>query len=144
MKPTLSVQRVALLAFALATASITASFAQTTTTPSTTGSTVSTGGKHHHESVLTAAEKAQLNTARKAAYAADPSLKTEHDTLKQQSEALKAQGKGVASKDQKKTLHEQKRDFKAKLQAAELKADPTLAPIFAKLKAAHTGKHDSE
>jgi len=138
----LSVSRVALLALALGTASTTATFAQTAPTPSTTAPVCTAGGKHHHDSVLTADEKAQLKKARDAALAADPELKTEQDNLKQQFENLKSEGANATS-DEKKALHVQARDFHSKLQAAELKIDPTLAPIFAKLKAAHQEKHHS-
>jgi hypothetical protein len=77
-----------------------------------------------------------VKTAREEALANDPSLKSEHDSLKQQFEALKSSGT-AATEDQKQALHTQARDFHQKLQAAELKLDPTLAPIFAKLQAAH-------
>jgi phage gp16-like protein len=146
MKTTLSVPRVALLALALATASVTASFAQSTsstTTTTTTPPTCSAGGKHHHDSVLTADEKAQLKAAKEAAFVADPSLKTEHDSLKSQFAALKAEGKGVATKDQWQALHQQKHAFEVKLHAAEVTAVPTVAPIIAKLEAAHHGHHSS-
>jgi len=140
MKTILSVPRVALLALALGTASTTATFAQTSTTPATTASVCTAGEKHHHDSVLTADEQAQLNKARDAALAANPTLKTEQDNLKQQFEALKAKGDSATS-DEKKALHVQAHDLETKLHAAELNLDPTLAPIFAKIKAAHKEKH---
>ena len=139
----LSVQRVALLALALGTASVTATFADDTTT-TTTAPTCTAGGHHHHDSVLTDAEKAQLKTAHDAALAANPSLQTEQDNLKQQFETLKGEGKDGATKDQWQALHEQKQAFEVKLHAAELAIDPTLAPIFAKLEAAHKDRHHSE
>jgi multidrug resistance efflux pump len=123
MKTTLSIPRVALLALALATASVTATFAQTTTPP-----TCSAGGHHHHDSVLTADEQAQLKTAHDAALAANPSLKQQFEALKGNTSATKADWKAL----------------KAQLRAAELAADPTLAPIFAKLEAAHKNWHHSE
>jgi Spy/CpxP family protein refolding chaperone len=140
MKTILSAHRAAFLAAALATASVTATFADTTTTTSTTPPTTApvctAGGKHHHGPALTDAEKAQLKSVRDEAFAADPSLKSEHDSLKQQFAALKSSG--TATPDQKKALHEQAHDFFTKLQAAEVKIDPTVAPILAKLDA---GKH---
>jgi hypothetical protein len=152
MKTLLSARRIAFLAFALGTASVTATFAQTTTTPDTTTTTPpatsapagTTGGwKHrHHESVLTADEKARLKAAREQAFAADPSLKTEHDSLRQQFKALRSSGTTPTS-DQKQALHQQASDFHQKLQAAELKIDPTLAPVFDKLAAAHHGRHSN-
>jgi len=143
MKTILSIQRAALLALALGSASATAAFAQTTTPPPPTAPTSSAGGHHHHPNVLTADEKAQLKKAREAAFAADSSLQTERDNLKQQFESLKAEGKGGATKDQWKALREQGLDFHQKLKAAELGIDPTLAPIFAKLEAARKNWHHS-
>jgi len=128
MKTTLSIPRVALLALALGTASATATFAQSTNTPSTTAPTCSAGKHHHEDSVLTEAEKAQLKTAREAALAANPSLKQQYETLK-------SEGKSPATKADRKALH-------AQLRTAELSIDPSLAPIFAKLDAAH--KNHSE
>lgn len=146
MKTLLSARRVGFLALALATASVTATFAQTTpATASTTtpaAPTCTAGGKHHHGSVLTAAEKTQLKTAHDEVIATDPSLKTDADNLKQQFAALKSAGDN-ATADQKKTLHEQARDFHQKLQAAELKLDPTLAPVLAKVNAMHKHGHHS-
>jgi hypothetical protein len=146
MNKLLSAPRAALIALALGTAGVTTAFAQTTnTTPSTTAPTCTGGGwhhKHHGESVLTAAEKAQLKKAKEQALAANGSLETEHASLKQQFEALKSQGSN-ATADQWKALHEQKKAFHAKLKSAELLVDPTLAPIFQKLEAAHKGHHHS-
>ena len=142
MKTTLSFPRVALLALALATASVTATFAQTTAT--TTAPTCSAGGHHHHDSILTAAEKAQLKKAHEEALAANGTLQTEQASLKQQFETIKTEG-ATATQAEWQTLHQQKHDFKAKLRAAELTLDPTLAPIFTKLDAAHQhGHHHSD
>jgi seryl-tRNA synthetase len=143
MKTILSVQRAALLALALGSVSATVAFAQTTNTPSTTAPTCSAGGFHHHDSVLTADEKAQLKKAHKAALAANPSLQSEQASLKQQFETLKSQGKDSTTKDQWKALHEQAHTFHQNLRTAELSIDPTLAPIFAKLDAARKHWHHS-
>jgi len=122
MKTLLSVQRAALLALALGTASTTATFAQTTTTPSTTAPTCSAGGWHHHgDSVLSDAEQAELKTARETALANNPSLKQQFEALKGNSSATKADWQAL----------------KTQMHAAELAVDPNLGPIFAKLDAAH-------
>jgi hypothetical protein len=134
MKTMLSIQRVALAALVLGTASITATFAQTTATPTCSGG----GWHHHHGSVLTADEKAQLKKDRDAAFAANPSLQTTEANLKQQFETLKGEGKGNVTKDQWQALRQQELAFHQQLQAAELSIDPTVAPIFAKLKAGHS------
>ncbi len=146
MNTILSIPRVALVALALGTAGVTATFAQTTT-PSTTTTppTDTTGGdwhhhgwKHHHDSVLSAAEKAQLKKARETALAANPTLKTQKDALKAQFEALKS-ANPPATKEQFQALHQQKEQLHTQLRAAELAADPTLGPVFQKLDAAHQG-----
>jgi hypothetical protein len=139
-----SAPRAALAACALGAISATAAFADAATTPSTSTGTTCTntaGAKHHHEdSVLTAAEKAQLKKAKEAAFAADPSLASEKDELKQKWETMKAQDSTMSEAD-KQALHEQAKAFHQDLRAAELKADPTLAPVFAKLDAAHPHHH---
>jgi hypothetical protein len=138
MKTILSFQRIALLALALSTASVTATFAQTTNSATTTAPTCSGGGwHHHHDSILTAAEKAQLKTAYAAALAGNGTLQSEQASLKQQFETLKSEGKGVATQAQWQALHQQARTFHQNLKAAELLIDPTLQPIFDKLEAAH-------
>ena len=148
MNTILSASRVALVAFALGTAGVTATFAQTTT-PTTTPSTDSTpppasyGGHHHHggASVLTDAEKAQLKKAKETALASNGTLKTEEANLKQQRESLKSSN---APKAQWTSYHDQKEAFRKDLRTAELAADPTLGPIFAKLDAAHKGGRHSQ
>ena len=87
-------------------------------------------GGHHHMDFLTDAEKAELQKAREAAFAADPSLKTEE-------EALRADHKpGTPPSDADK---EKFKAFQDKLDAAEIAADPGVEPIIAKIKAHHHG-----
>jgi hypothetical protein len=132
MKTILSVPRIAVLALVLGTASATATFAQTAsvTTGTTTPPTCSGGGWHrHHDSILTDAEKTELKAARDTVFAGNPSLK-------QQFETLKSAGKGSGNKADWKALH-------AQLRADELAVDGKLAPIFAKLDAAHGHHHSS-
>jgi len=133
-----SLQRIALLAFALGTTGITATFAQTpsTTTPSTPPASGTTQPTPDHPSVLTADEKAQLQKARDQVLADNADLKTEGADLAKQHDALKAQG-GSATDSDKQAFHTAMHDYHDKLRAAMLKVDPTLAPIFAKLDAAH-------
>lgn len=144
MKTLLSLPRVAFWALALGTTSIAATYADTTpaTAPVTTTAPTCTG--HHHASVLTDAEKAQLKNAHHEAFTVDPTLKTDKESLKQAFSALKTQGSS-ADKDQWRALHTQKVAYHEKLRAAELKVDPTLASVFAKLDAAphHHGHHFS-
>jgi hypothetical protein len=145
MKTLLSFPRTTLLALALGTAGVTASFAQTTTTSTSTTTpapTCTAGGRHrhHHESVLTSDEKAQLKKAHDAAIAANGALQTEQASLKQQFETLKSEGDS-ATKDQWQALHQQASAFHAQLRSAELLIDPTLTPVFAKLDAARQQWH---
>jgi hypothetical protein len=143
MNTLLSAPRVALIALALGTAGVTATFAQTTnTSTSTPPATCTAGGWHHHhgESVLTAAERAQLKQAKEKALASNGTLQTEEANLKQQFQTLKGSN---ATKAQWQAFHQQKEAYHKDLKAAELLADPTLAPIFQKLEAAHQGHHQS-
>jgi hypothetical protein len=142
MNTILSLPRVALVALALGTAGVTATFAQTTTTTTppadTDGGCHHHGWGHHHDSVLSATEKAQLKKAKETALAANPSLKTQHDALKAQFEALKS-ANPPATKEQFQALRQQAEQLHQQMRTAELAADPTLGPVFAKLDAAHKG-----
>jgi len=136
------------MAFALSAASIATTFADTAPTTTASGSGAACSGKgwggrwrQHHDSVLTEAERAQLHKARTAALAANGTLQTEKASLKQQFEALRSEGKGSATPAQWQALHQQALTFHQNLKSAELLIDPTLAPIFAKLEAAHQGFH---
>ncbi len=143
MKTTLSFPRVAFMALALGSAGMPAIFAQTTPTNDTAPTTTAPSpGWHHHDSVLTSDERAQLKKAHDAALAANGTLQTQEASLRQQFETLKSEGAN-ATKDQWQALHQQESDFHAKLRSAELLVDPTLSPIFAKLDAAHSHSHHS-
>jgi hypothetical protein len=145
MKNTQSFPRIVLMALALGTASVTGAFAQTTpatpttpapTTPTTPATPTGKGGKHNLDAVLTPAEKAQYEKDMAAALAANPALQTEADSLKAQHKALKKQGDS-ASADDKQALKAQIKEHAQKVQVAMLKLDPSVAPILAKIKAAH-------
>jgi hypothetical protein len=142
MKPYLKLSRAAFLALALGTVSVTAAFAQTPapsgTTPATPPPADGGGFKHHFDAGLTDAEKTQLKNAHDAVIATNPDLKAEEASLKTQRESLGDN----ATPEQKQALFTQFHDFHTKMQAAMLKVDPSLAPVFAKLEAAHKGwKH---
>jgi hypothetical protein len=146
MNTKLSLPRVAFMALALGTAGVTATFAQTTnastTTPPCTAAPGGFGGgwHHHHDSVLNAAERTELKNAKEQALASNGTLQTQEASLKQQFETLKGQGSS-ATHDQWKALHQQAFAFHQQLKSAELLVDPNLAPIFAKLDAAHQHGH---
>jgi outer membrane protein TolC len=116
-----SLHRIAFLALALGTAGLSATFAQAQTSDNTT--TPAPPMFHHHASVLTPDEQAQLKKDYDEALANNADLKTASDNLKQQEEALHQEAKA---------LHE-------KLHAAMLAEDPSVGPILDKLKAAHKG-----
>ncbi len=144
MKTIQTLPRIAVLTLALGTASVTAAFAQTTPvttpTPPTTSVIPQGPGVNNLSTVLTPAEKAQLEKDHAAVLAANPDLKTEADSLKAQHEALKSQGAN-ASPDAKTALKAARKELEQKMQIAMLKIDPSVAPILAKLKAAHKEKH---
>jgi len=143
MNNLLSVRRVAFLALAMGAATVTATFAQTTNTPSTTAPTDLAGDgwhHHHHGHVLTPTEWAQLKKAKEQALASNGTLQSEEASLKQQFQTLKSEGSS-ATQAQWQALHQQKETFHQNLRAAELAVDPALAPIFAKLQAAHKNWH---
>jgi len=143
MKTISSLTQTALLALALGTATATAAFAQTTTNAAPAVATAPAApadtGKHRSDPALTSDERAQLKRDKAAALAANPALQTESDSLKQQHDALKAQGANAPKAD-KEALRAQMKDFETKLRAAMLVIDPTVAPVFAKQDAAHPGK----
>jgi hypothetical protein len=83
-----------------------------------------------------------LKAAYTSALAGNGTLQAEQASLKQQFETLKGEGSS-ATQAQWQALHQQKETFHQNLKAAELLVDPSLAPIFAKLQAAHQGCHHS-
>ncbi len=129
---TLSLLRLALLIGALTAAGLTTSFAQDQT------ATASATSKH--ASALTADEKAQLKKDTDQVLAADPDLKTEEDALKKEHDALGSD----ASADDKKALSAKMHAHREKVKAAVLKIDPSAAPIFDKLAAAHKAKASAQ
>ena len=89
------------------------------------------GGHYGHGmSFLTDAQKQEWKAAREAAFAADPSLKTEADALKAARES------GTPPSDSDKANW---KAFQEKLDAAMIKADPNVAPILDEIKAHHHG-----
>lgn len=83
-------------------------------------------GGHRGFGFLTPAERQELKAAREAAFKADPSLQTDQDALKASRQA------GTPPTDAEKA---QWKAFQDKLDAAEIAADPNVAPIIAKMKA---------
>ena len=147
MNNILSLPRVALMALALGTAGVTATFAQTATPSDPTANPPPANGqggwhKHRHDrgSVLTEAERTQLKAAREKAFAANTQLQSQEQALRAQFKALKT-ANPPADKTQFEALHQQKESLHQQMRAAELAADPTLGPVFAKLDAAHQGHH---
>jgi hypothetical protein len=141
MKTPFSLHRVAFAALAIGIASAPAIFADTTATNTTTTASApdsSSGWSHHHRyhlAFLTAAERTELKKAKEAVLAANPSLKTQKENLRQQFKTLMA-NKATATPDQFKALHQQAEALHQQLRSAELLMDPNLKPIFAKIDAA--------
>jgi cytochrome c556 len=147
----MSLKRAVFVALALGAASATAVFADTasttdtTTTTNTTTGTAPYGGwhRHHHGvGVLTATERAELKKDREQAFAANGTLKTQAETLKQQFKALRSQGT-AATPAQWQALHTQKEALKTQLRSAIENLDPGAAAIFTKIDAARAEHHHS-
>ena len=142
----------ALLALAFGIISIPAAIAQTATTPnpSTSISTppppvpapAPTGkhGAHGAEAVLTPAELAHFNQVRSQVLAANTTLAAEGANLKAQKKAAK---NSTDPDTAKAALKAQKKDYEQKLEIAMMKADPTVQPLFAKIKAAKKEKKNA-
>mgnify|MGYP001544198959 CR=1 FL=1 len=127
----------ALVACALGVASFTTAFAQDTTpTPTPPPCNGASCHRHHHGSVLTADERAELKKDREQVFAANPDLKSEGKDLWEQRKSLKD-----ATPEDKKAYFEKWHAFAQKLNAAIVQVDPNAAPILAKLKAAHHHHH---
>jgi hypothetical protein len=84
------------------------------------------------DKILTPDEQAELKKAHDAALAADPTLAAEDKSLHDQMKA--AHDADTPPSDD---LRAQMKAFRDKLDAAMIKADAAVAPILAKLKAAH-------
>jgi hypothetical protein len=83
-------------------------------------------GDHQRFGFLTDAQKQELKAAHDAAFAADPSLKTEQEALKASHQA------GTPPTDADKANW---KAFQDKLDAAMIAADQNVAPIIAEIKA---------
>jgi hypothetical protein len=82
--------------------------------------------------MLTSDEQQELEAAHKAAIQADPSLETEGKDIMEKMKAAHESGE-KPSQD----LIAQAHAFRKKLDEAMIKADPKVAPIIAKIEAAH-------
>jgi Spy/CpxP family protein refolding chaperone len=92
------------------------------------------GAHHDHMKFLTDAEKAELHKAHDAAIAADPSLGTEEKAMWDDMMASHEAGEPPTD-EQKQKMH----DFRDKMDAAMIKADPAVAPVIEKIKSHHHG-----
>ncbi len=86
-------------------------------------------GGHHG---LTYAEKAELKKAHDAAIAADPSLETEGKAVMDKMKANHEAGTPPSDADKAAM-----KAFREKMDAAEIKADPAVAPVIEKIKKHH-------
>ncbi len=140
-----SFSRLALVALALSTVSITSAFADedSGSDTTTTGNPGSCGGhRHHHGGILSPAEMSELKADREKAFASNGTLKTQADGLKQQFQTLKSQG-STATPAQWQALHSQKEAFEQQLRSSIESLDPGAAAIFTKLDAARARHHHS-
>ena len=146
-----SLQRVAFVAVALGALGATAAFAQTANAPAATDTTTTTttdtatppnGGWHHHHhhlGMLSASERAELKKDREAAFAANPALKTQEESLHQQFKTLKS-ANPPATQAQFEALKQQHEALKTQLRTAIEGVDPGAAALFQKIDAAK-GQH---
>jgi len=123
-----SFHRIAVLALTLGAAGLTATLASAQTNDGTDTTTPSTDSTkhwhHHHDSVLTPDERAELKKDFQDVLANNADIKAESDNLKAQEKALHEQAK---------VLHE-------KIHDAVVAADPNAQALFDKLQAAHQGQ----
>jgi hypothetical protein len=84
---------------------------------------------HRGGGVLTADEKSKMKSVREQVVAADPSIKAEHDAIRDLRKDKGATADREAVRERAKALH-------AKVNAAMVAADPTVKPILDKLAAA--------
>jgi len=91
------------------------------------------GGHHDRDlSILTDAERQELKKAHDEAAQADPTLEAQGKDIMDKMKAAHEAGEKPSA-----DLMAQMHAFREKMEAAMIKADPNVAPILAKLKAAH-------
>lgn len=100
-------------------------------------STSSTDGGHHHESVLTSDERAELKADRDKVLAANPDLQKESDDLKSQRSSM-----SDASADDKAAFKAKWHAHMEKMNDAIEKIDPNAEALIEKMKAARHAKAD--
>jgi hypothetical protein len=148
MNKTISLKRAAFVAVALGALGATAAFAQTANTPVTTDTTTTTtdtstpsgGGWHHHHhhfgaGVLSQTERAELKKDRETVFAANPTLKTQEESFRQQFKTLKSSNP-PPTQAQWQSLKQQHEAFKTQLRSAIVVIDSGAAALFQKIDAA--------
>ncbi|HEX4139051.1 MAG TPA: hypothetical protein VHY09_01805 [Candidatus Methylacidiphilales bacterium] len=152
----ISLKRAALTAAALGTLGATAAFAQTAPTPAATDTTPTTstgtgtyggGWKHHRHhmgaGVLSQTERTELKKDREAAFAANPALKTQEESLHQQFKTLKS-ANPPATQAQWQSLKTQHEALKTQLRTAIESQDSGAAALFQKIDAAKGQHHHGQ
>jgi hypothetical protein len=137
-----SLKRSVLVAVALGALGATTVFAQSAPDTTSTGTQTPSGKgwhKHHHESVLTDTERAELKKDKDTVLASNAALKTQEDTLHTQFKTLKSQNP-PATKAQFEALKQQHEALKTQMRTAIVGVDPGAAALFQKLDAAK-GQH---
>jgi hypothetical protein len=82
---------------------------------------------------LSADDRAHFLKVREQVLASNPDLKTEQESLMKEREYMKGQGTS-ASADDRKTFRENFMAHTEKMNAAMLKADPTISPVLDQIK----------
>jgi hypothetical protein len=101
-------------------------------------STASSDSGHHHDSVLTADERAELKADRDKVFAANPDLKSQADDLKSQRSSM-----SDATPEDKAAFRDKWHTLMDKVNTEVEKIDPNAAALIEKMKAAHHAKADS-
>jgi hypothetical protein len=92
------------------------------------------GGGGGRMSFLSEDDRSHLIRVHEQVLAANPDLKTEQDSLKTQWQDLKSKGDSATPEDRS-ALRDSMTSHMKKMDAAMLKADPTVGPILEKIKA---------
>jgi hypothetical protein len=105
--------------------------AQDTGDSDTTAGAGSSGGAGRGQrlSFLSAQDRQHLLRVRRQVLAGDPDLKSEQESLMKEAQSVKSQGTG-ASADDKQMLRNNFMAHREKMNAAMVKADPTVQPIL--------------
>jgi len=88
----------------------------------------------HRLDFLSREDKMHLLRVRRQVLQSDPSLKAEAESLRQDAQSVRNKGSDVTAED-KAALRHRLREHREKMDAAMVKADPTIQPVLDQIKA---------